>query len=603
MMAQQSESAPLTTIDGPALREMSRAALAWLQTNHQAVNALNVFPVPDGDTGTNMLLTMQAACAEIEGADTKCVAEVAHLLAHGALMGARGNSGVILSQIWRGLARGLEDLEQFGAGEFAGAMQQATETAYRGVVLPVEGTILTVIKDASDAAREQASEERHMVLPSHAAPMYSVSQPSYLTDMFDPSARPQMERGAQETREFQDILRQQGKEGDLREFLQQVCIACEQSVQRTPDLLPVLEQAGVVDAGGFGLQLLFEGMLRHLRGEPVDVAPERDIKPLDLASIGSALNTVEPGQDWEVVLDLRPKAGLNLDSFYGQLESMGTSIQVGEGDDILRVHIHLEEENRFKPIECAETLGTVVNVHMENLLHQMEQQAATAGWQVEVQPGQLLAVTVAPGSGFARIFAENGAQVVSGGQTMNPSTEDLMAAFEDLPADQVIILPNNANIQLAAEQAATLSMKQVGVIPTRTVPQGIAALLAFNPDDVFDEACAAMRAAADEVESGEITTATRSVTLDGHKVSEGQIIGLHNGEITCVGDTPSDCTLELLRVIGAAQCELVTLYHGEETDAATSELLRAEIEACFPQVEVVSLPGGQPHYHYILSVE
>ncbi len=550
MMALQSETAPLTTIDGPAFCEMSRAALAWLQTNHQAVNALNVFPVPDGDTGTNMLLTMQAACAELEGADTKSVAEVAHLLAHGALMGARGNSGVILSQIWRGLARGLEDLKQFGAGEFTEAMQQATETAYRGVVRPVEGTILTVIKDASVAASTAVE-----------------------------------------------------KEGDLREFLQQVCSACEQSVQRTPDLLPVLEQAGVIDAGGFGLQLLFEGMLRHLRGEPVDVVPERDIKPLDLASIGSALETVEPGQDWEVVLDLRPKAGLNLDSLYGQLESMGTSIQVGEGDDILRVHIHLEEENRFKPIECAETLGTVVNVHMENLLHQMEQQAATAGWQVEVQPGQLLAVTVAPGSGFARIFAENGAQVVSGGQTMNPSTEDLMAAFEDLPADQVIILPNNANIQLAAEQAATLSMKQVGVIPTRTVPQGIAALLAFNPDDVFDEACAAMRAAADEVESGEITTATRSVTLDGHKVSEGQIIGLHNGEITCVGDTPSDCTLELLRVIGAAQCELVTLYHGEETDAATSELLRAEIEACFPQVEVVSLPGGQPHYHYILSVE
>ncbi|MBU37561.1 MAG: DAK2 domain-containing protein [Anaerolineales bacterium] len=550
MMALQSETAPLTTIDGPAFCEMSRAALAWLQTNHQAVNALNVFPVPDGDTGTNMLLTMQAACAELEGADTKSVAEVAHLLAHGALMGARGNSGVILSQIWRGLARGLEDLKQFGAGEFTEAMQQATETAYRGVVRPVEGTILTVIKDASVAASTAVE-----------------------------------------------------KEGDLREFLQQVCSACEQSVQRTPDLLPVLEQAGVIDAGGFGLQLLFEGMLRHLRGEPVDVAPERDIKPLDLASIGSALETVEPGQDWEVVLDLRPKAGLNLDSLYGQLESMGTSIQVGEGDDILRVHIHLTEENRFKPIECAETLGTVVNVHMENLMHQMEQQAAASGRQVELQPGQLLAVAVAPGPGFAHIFAAPAVSVVSGGQTMNPSTQDLMAAFEDLPADQVIILPNNKNIQLAAEQAAAVSTKQVSVIPTRTVPQGVAALLSFDPDGVFDEICAAMRVGAGDVESGEITTATRSVTLNGHNVSEGQIIGLHNGEIACVGDTPSDCTLELLRVIGTAQSELVTLYYGEETDAAAAERLQAEIEACFPQVEVESYPGGQPHYHYILSVE
>ena len=549
-MAQQSDNRPLTRIDGHTFSEMSRAALSWLHTNHQTVNALNVFPVPDGDTGTNMLLTMQAACAEIDAEDSNSAAKVAHLLAHGALMGARGNSGVILSQIWRGLAQGLENMEQFGPKEFAKAIQHSSETAYRGVMRPVEGTILSVIKDASAAAAAAAEQE-----------------------------------------------------GDLRHCLQQIVSACEQSVERTPDLLPVLKQAGVVDAGGFGLQLLFEGMLRYLHGESVDVAPEHSIKPLDLASINSVLETIEPGQDWEVVLDLQPKANLDLDKFYRQIDSMGTSIQIGEGDDFLRVHIHLLEENRFKPIECAETAGTVLNVHMENLLHQLEEQTASAQQQVELQPGQILAIVVSPGIGFTNIFSAPAISVVPGHQTMNPSTQNFLEAFEDLPAQKVIILPNNANIVMAAEQAAELSTKEVFVIPTHTAPQGVAALLSFDPDGIFEEVCTAMSAGAAEVYIGEITTATRNVNWNDVMIIKGQFIGLHNGEITCVGDTPTECSLELLRIIGADKYELVTLYYGEETNLAAAEEIQTEIETCFPQLEVEKYPGGQRHYHYILSVE
>ena len=549
-MTQQSGTAPLTRIDGTTFREMIRASLAWLQTNHHAVNALNVFPIPDGDTGTNMLLTMQAACEALEDSDSKSAADVAHMLASGALMGARGNSGVILSQIWRGLARGLKDVGQFGTKEFAEAMQCATEDAYRGVVQPVEGTILTVIKDASAAATSAAA-----------------------------------------------------KEDDLRDYLQQVASACENSVDSTPDLLPILKQTGVVDAGGFGLQLIFEGMLRHLLGQPVDVAPERDIKPLDLAGIGSALESVEPNQDWEVVLDLHPQAGINLGNFYEQLQSMGTSIQVGEGDDLIRVHIHLTGENRFEPIECAETMGTVVKVHMENLLHQIEQQVEAVNRQIELHPGQLLAVTVSPGPGFAHIFAAPAVAVLQGGQTMNPSIRDILSAFEDRPTDEVIILPNNANVVLAAEEAARMSTKKVCVIPTFTGAQGAAALLSFNPDGTFDKVCAAMKSGANEVANVEITTATRSTKLKGRDIREGQIIGLHNGDITCNAETPSECTLELLRLIGMDGFDLVTLYYGKQINQNEVDSLQSEIQATFPQVEVESYWGGQPHYHYIISLE
>ena len=542
----------ITSIDGATLIRLTEASLKWLRTNHQAINALNVFPIPDGDTGTNMLLTMQSAYDEIDATNAPRVDKVTQDVAQGALMGARGNSGVILSQIFRGVSHSLEGCETFGVAELATALEEATHTAYRGVVKPVEGTILTVIKDAAAAANGDLAELE-----------------------------------------------------DLTEFLEGVVSTCEESVANTPELLPVLKQAGVVDSGGYGLQIIFDGMLRFLRGEPLDVALQTEIKTLDLETVGELLDEmIEPGQDWEVVVDFRPYKELDLQSFYSQLEKIGTSIQVGEGTDLLRVHIHLPLEKRYEPIEYAETLGIVVNVHMENLLDQLQQtQVVLSPPKPEIEPGQILSVVMSPAPGFDRIFHRPGVAIVSGGQTMNPSTQDILAAFEDIPTERVIILPNNKDIQLAAEQAADISIKEVRVLPTQTVPQGIAAQLGFNPDGDLESVLESMHRRIAEVETGEVTTATRNVTLGGVEVQEGKIIGLHNGELVFSGESPQICVLRILHAMGVANFELVTLYYGdfilEEDAAATATAISEEFE----NLEVEIYFGGQKHYHYIFSAE
>lgn len=543
------------TCDGYGLKRATYAALQWLTANHESVNALNVFPVPDGDTGTNMLLTMQAAWKEIESKEEPNAGKVAHSIAHGALMGARGNSGVILSQIWRGFARGLGDKEEFTALEMALAFREATETAYRGVVKPVEGTILTVSKDAAVAAEVAAADN-----------------------------------------------------DDLLKVMEHVVHGCHISVSKTPELLPVLKQAGVVDAGGQGLTVIIEGMLRYAKGQPLDVEEVSHVKPLALDAVGAAMEAVEPGQDWEVVVDFRPHQELDLPSFYAELEKIGTSLQVGAGDNIYRVHVHLPKERRLEPIELAESLGTVVNVHMENLLAQMDAIQAKAGGiaerKVQMAEGQIVTVAVSPGPGFDEIFSSQQAvAVVSGGQSMNPSTADILKAFEDLATEHIIILPNNKNIQLAAQQAAEHSVKKVKVIPTRTVPQGIAALLAFNPDGEFEEVAASMAGRLNDVETGEVTTATRTVELDGVAVTDGQIIGLHNGKLVYGGDSSTDVVLHLLREMNAPSRELFTLYYGNGLTQEDADATGAAVTEAYPNLTVEIHRGGQPHYHYIFSLE
>ena len=534
-------------IDGPGLRGLAEAACTWLATNHEAVNALNVFPVPDGDTGTNMLLTMRSACNEIMPGELHA-GKVAHSLAHGALLGARGNSGVILSQILRGLARGLDQYPAFGPAQLVRALHEARNTAYRGVVRPVEGTLLTVIKDVAGAAQQA-----------------------------DPQPT------------------------DVAALLALLVDASSASVLRTPDLLPVLKEAGVVDSGGFGLQVLFEGMLRHLRQEPLDVVLHTARHPLSAAAVSAALDAVEPGQEWEVVVDFRPNQPLDLPSFYKNLEQLGGSIQVGEGAANYKLHLHLPKELRLKAVEYAETLGTVVNVHMENLLDQVE--LAQAAAPVEVQAGQLLAVVVAPGMGFNRLLVRPGVAVISGGQSMNPSTEDLLRAFANLPVTDVILLPNNKNIQMAAEQAASLSDKRVRVLPTRNMPQGIAAMLAFDADGELEPVLAEMQTRMAEVHAGELTNATRTVTLDGIAVREGQFIGLRDGTLACATETLPDCALLLLQKMGAADFDLLTLYHGASIGPVEAGALRTKIAGHYPQLQTEIYSGGQPHYHYILSLE
>ena len=545
---------PITRCDGPGLRRLAEAGLAWLTANQEIVNALNVFPIPDGDTGTNLVLTMQAACKEAAGRTDRSAGAVARHLAQGALMGARGNSGVILSQLWRGFARAVGEHAVFDGPVLAAAMREATETAYKGVVKPVEGTILTVSKDVAAAGEAAVAESQ-----------------------------------------------------DLRLVLEQVVAAANASVARTPELLPVLKQAGVVDSGGKGLALLFEGMLRHVRGERLDQTVAAPIKTLDLAAIGAAMDAVEPGQEWETVVDFRPSGELDVAYFYSRLEAMGTSIQVGSGEELYRVHIHLLKEKRYEPIELAEQLGTVVNVHMENLLDQVadksQQAAKPAPTRAAIDPGHIGVVAVAPGPGIAQLFLSANAAVVNGGQTKNPSTEEILSAIESLLTDRVVVLPNNKNIILAAEQARDLSSKQVAVVPTRSVPEGFAALDALTLGGDLAAEVAKMARRAKEIETGEVTTASRSVELNGVFCQAGQVIGLRNGVLEVADESPIRVVLHLLEKMDAENREDITLYHGAQVAAEDLAALVAEIEDRYPDARVIAYEGGQPHYYYILSTE
>jgi DAK2 domain fusion protein YloV len=541
-------------IDGLALRKLAQSGLAWLRANQQVVNALNVFPVPDGDTGTNMVLTLQSAVDEISSLGDRSIGEVAHAIAHGALMGARGNSGVILSQLWRGFARSLDEKEVMDAASLAAALRESQVTAYKGVVKPVEGTILTVSKDIAIAA-EKAIE-------------------SGTDSAFD--------------------------------LLQIVVDAADVSVQRTPELLPVLKEAGVVDSGGKGLFYILEGMLRSAYGQPLDKA-EAEVRPLSMLDLEGASEAIEPGQDWEVVIDFHPEGTLDLQSFYAELENLGTSIQVGEGDGMYRMHIHVPDKTEYEPIEYVRQLGTITNVAIENLMVQTGQAQTPSVSQVRlepVDPGQIAVIAVAPGLGLARVFASLGvAAVIEGGQTMNPSTQEILASFENLPTDQVILLPNNKNIILAAKQATELTVKQVAVIPSVSAPQGIAALFAYEREGDFDEITQAMEAALTDIDTIEITTATRSVEIDDVDVQEGQSIALLNGRLAVAGDSIQDVLLESLEQVDLKQAELVTFYVGEDLQSNQANRLKDMVRERWDHLEIEMHEGGQPHYQLIISVE
>ncbi len=541
-------------IDGVQYKELMNAGLTWLRTNQESVNALNVFPVPDGDTGTNMVLTLQAAYDEISNSSEKAVGVLAEKLAHGALMGARGNSGVILSQIWRGFSKGLEKCETMNGKHFVEGLKLARDTAYKGVVRPVEGTILTVCKDMAIAAEE------------------------CLKDTEDPY-----------------------------QILRIVTDAAQVSVEHTPELLDVLKEAGVVDAGGKGLMHIFEGMVRFIDGEPLDIEPVH-VQPLSVIGQQEALNSAEPGQDYEVIVDFQPDQPLVLESYYEDLEKIGTSIQVGEGDGIYRMHIHVPTEKRYEPIDYTMTLGTITKVHIENLMIQVDSPAGGKREEplklAKVGPDDIALITISPGAGFSRIFASLGAAaIVEGGQTMNPSTQEILAAFEDLPTDKIIILPNNKNILMAAKSAAEVSVKQVEVIPSVTVPQGLAAMLRLIPGQELADIAKDMNSATKEVESGEITTAVREVEIDGIDVKEGEIISLHNGKLVGSNKSLKEGCLIFLETAKAEDLELITLFHGENVSKKDANEMAEFIQEKYPDQEVELQYGGQPHYQFIFSIE
>ncbi len=539
-------------INGEGLMLLFEAGLLWLTTNQQYVNSLNVFPVPDGDTGTNMVLTMQAAFTEADQHRSTNVGETGRHFAQGALMGARGNSGVILSQIWRGFSRALDHYVTMDTGLLMRAMQEARNTAYKGVVRPVEGTILTVIKDMTTAAE---------------------------TTLKDDSS--------------------------LSQMLLSIVEAGDASVKHTPELLPILKQAGVVDSGGQGLFYIFEGMLRMLQGQSLD-ASGAVLRPLAELDLSNAMETVEEGQDYEVVIDFAPNGTFTLENYYNGLSEIGTSIQVGEGDGIYRMHIHTALDKRYDPIAYTEGLGTVKKIMMENLQDQMNGRAKedTRLSLAQVNPGEVAVVAVSPGDGLSRIFASLGvAAIVQGGQTMNPSVKELVAAFENLPTDQIIILPNNKNIILAAQNAAKVSVKKIAIIPTKNAPQGFSAMLRLIPDESLEENEASMLEAINEVHTGEITISTRSVEIDGVHVEKGQVISLYDGKLVSSDETIEGAIDELFEKAHLEEVERITFFYGEGLNQQQVNHLGDRVREKYPDKDIEIHEGGQPHYQLIIAFE
>ncbi|MDP2965734.1 MAG: DAK2 domain-containing protein [Pelolinea sp.] len=545
---------PVYSIDGSDLKKLFYASLVWLKNHQPLINSLNVFPVPDGDTGTNMFLTMQSAYNEIAASKEKNLGKVIHLIAQGALMGARGNSGVILSQLLRGFARALDESKSMNADLLVKAFAESRNTAYKGVVRPVEGTILTVSKDVAKAAEDALT-----------------------------------------------------KGNDLVQILEEVLAVADASVKNTPNLLPILKQAGVVDAGGKGFFIILEGMLRHATGKPVDMeASEINAMTVNLESIkfNELHGEIEDGQDFEIVVDFKPQGELNLQKFYEELSQVGTSIQVGEGDDLYRMHIHVPTENKYEPIELVNKYGSVQKVYIENLLEQMGQETKEEDFSNPVEEGQIAVIAISPGKGISKIFKSLGvSRVVSGGQTMNPSTNDILQAFKDLPTDHVIILPNNKNIILAAETAKKISDKQVTVIPTKNIPQGLVACLRLNPSGDYEEIVDEMSESLSEVEAGEITTATRSIEINGLKVKEGEVIALLNGQLIDSSNSVLKACANLLKKAKTENREHITIFYGENTTKEMVDQVVEYINQEYPDHEIEIHEGGQPHYQFILSIE
>jgi DAK2 domain fusion protein YloV len=543
----QNPDTPIPLCNGRGFKRLMQFGLAWLERHQQAINALNVYPVPDGDTGTNMLLTMQSANQEIQDSPEEEVGIIAQKVAHGALMGARGNSGVILSQIFRGFARALEGVAAFDTVQFASALREAAATAYKGVIKPVEGTMLTVAREAAEASVSAAASSR-----------------------------------------------------DLRYVLEQVAHEARESVMRTPTLLPVLAEAGVVDAGGQGLVTILDGMLRYVKGEQVDIDTEFaaavDLRPLHVDK--------EEGYGYDVQFIIQGE-GLDVEEIRGAIASMGECALVVGDSRAVKVHVHSPEPGT--PLNYGASRGSLSRVVVENMQEQYQDFILSKAQQpiAPAEPlGGIGTVVVAPGPGLIQVFESLGASaVVSGGQTMNPSTEDLLKGVEGIPSNDVIILPNNKNIIMAAEQVKALSTKNVEVVHTTTVPQGISALLALNYQADLAANAQVMEEAATTIETIEITTAVRSVQINGIFVQEGEVIGLVDGVLQVKGTSPAHVTLAALRQIDAESHEIVTIYYGESVTSDEAQQLADEIKTEYPEQEVEVVDGGQPHYYYILSAE
>ncbi len=540
------------TCDGQGLKQLAQAALAALEQHEAAINALNVFPVPDGDTGTNMVLTMRSAWAEVAGSDETHVGRMAQAVAYGALMGARGNSGVILSQVWRGFAETVRDLEAFDALALARGLRAGYETAYRSIARPVEGTILTVAQAAAEAAGRAAQ-----------------------------------------------------KASNLPEVMEHLVARAREAVALTPTLLAILREAGVVDAGGQGLYVVLESMLRTMRGEALDTvtpAPRPQV-------LRAQLDPGAEGYGYDVQFLIHGHH-LDVEAIRAAISAMGEyPLVVGDAHTV-KVHVHVHDPGI--PLSYGVSQGALSDVVVENMQAQYQSYIASREAEQSLPPvppspaPEIAAVAVVSGAGLTQVFRRDlgAAAIVPVGQSMNPSTEEILRVIESVATPQVIVLPNNRNVILAAEQAKALSSKRVVVVPTGSIPEGVAAMLAFQPGGDLDEVAARMAEAAREVVSGEVTTAVRAAQINGFHIGAGQFIGLSGGELVVSGDCLDEVVRLTLERMGLNdEPRHVTLYFGDSVVREEAEELAAALRSRYPQHEFEVVEGGQPFYHYLLSLE
>ncbi|MCS7207135.1 MAG: DAK2 domain-containing protein [Dehalococcoidia bacterium] len=543
--ARKPKSTPRTprirVVDGCALRTALQGGYAALERHYEAVNALNVYPVPDGDTGINMLLTMQATLQSAPSDDPH-IGRVAEAASRGALLGARGNAGVILSQFLRGMAAALRDKATADAPALAQAFRQGTEAAYRAVARPTEGTILTVMRATAEAVEAHQKRDVGVALTGGVA-------------------------------------------------------AAKDALARTPNLLPVLAEAGVVDAGGQGFVLILEGMLYALQGEPLERIPTLVTPPRGKVSAVflQRIATERYGFCTQFIIK---GEGLDADAIRSALAPMAQSTVVLGEPTLVRVHLHT-----FTPQEVltfALRYGQVDAVRIEDM-DRMREEFSHA--QRQREPTAVGVVAVGWGAGIEELLQGLGAWVVRGGQTMNPSVQDLLEAIEALPAREVILLPNNPNIIVSGRQAVGMASKPVHLLPTRTIPQGIAALLSFNPEEDVHTNLARMEQAIKEVHTGEVVASTRTTRVNGQEVKEGELMGFLDGTVVVAGQ---DLTETVCRIVEAAQPlaqGLVTLYWGHQETQASADALAQALRRRFPGLQVEVVHGGQPFYPIILSAE
>ena len=554
-----SDEAPLTSLSGSDLRAMFATATAWLGRHVESLNAINVFPVPDGDTGTNMYLTMRSTLDEAYHADSERAGAMLEAMSRGALMGARGNSGVILSQIIRGLAQAAREQQRLDAVGLAQGLREGAAIAYKAVSQPREGTILTVAREAAEAAEVEAHRDGHDIL----AVVASAAE------------------------------------------------AARESVARTPTLLPVLAEAGVVDAGGQGFYVMLEGSLRYLRGEEEEAAVGapvgREELERDWLSVSSQMHAQmhAAGQAMYGYCTEFLVSGESLpgDSVRERLLTLGDSVLVVGDEKLVRVHVHTDDPGAA--LSFCTTFGRLHQVKVDNIEAQAEQFLAMHQQETPAaEPVEIATVAVVVGEGMEEIFRSVGATaVVRGGPTMNPSTRELLDAIEACPADKAILIPNDKNIVMAAQQVIPLSKKEVRVVKTTTLPQGVAALLALSPDLDLDANVEAMEEARTTVHTVEVTRAIRNTRVGALRVREGQAIAVVDGELKVAQKTPSAATKAALDYLPLSELSLITLYYGEDTSESDAHVLARELRRLCPHHDVEVVSGGQPHYYYIVSAE